>query len=273
MIRFVVAVAPEAEPLVRRYRMEPQEGSFRWFRSEDSALVISGIGKLAAAAATSYLHARTGERPFEVWLNVGTAGHRDRRRGDALLAHTVTDAASGERFHPTRLHGPLLDAIEVRTVDRPETTFDSDAAYEMEAYGFHAAALRFSTSELVQSIKIVSDNRETTTAGWTAPEVRGLMESRVDEIAAAAGHFQRLADDLEPVRRDREESGVLVEAYRRRVHFTASEARRLHRLLRRWAALEPGAARGPESASGASASEVMDRLERRLLALSMEPRP
>jgi hypothetical protein len=275
MIRFVVALAPEADALVRRYRMEPCEGAFRWFRSDEAALVISGIGKLAAAAATSYLHAKTDEEPFGVWLNFGTAGHRDRPRGNTLLAHTVTDAASGERFHPTRLDGPDLEAGEVRTVDRPELDFDSDAAYDMEAYGFVAAAIRFSTSELVQSIKIVSDNRETTTAAWTTwtgAAVRDLIESRVDVVARAADRFHEIANDLEPLRREQVESRALVSTYRRRAHFTTSEARRLQRLLRRWAALEPGAQRGPENAEGASASEMLDRLERRLHALALEQR-
>ena len=49
MIRFVVALAPEADPLVRRYRMEPREGAFPWFRSVEAALVVSGVGKIAAA--------------------------------------------------------------------------------------------------------------------------------------------------------------------------------------------------------------------------------
>jgi nucleoside phosphorylase len=270
VIRFVVALAPEADALVRTYRMEPREGAFRWFRSDEAALVISGTGKLAAAAATSYLHAKTGEEPFGVWLNFGTAGHRDRPRGDILLAHTVTDEASGERLHPTRLDGPDLGAVEVRTVDRPETNFDSNAAYDMEAYGFVAAAFRFSTSELVQTIKIVSDNRETTTAAWTASAVRDLVDSRVDVVARAAARFREIANDLEPLRREQADSLALVEAYGRRVHFTTSEARRLRRLLQRWAALDPGAARGPESAGAGGASEVLDRLERRLHRLAME---
>jgi len=269
-IRFVAALDPEAEPLVRRYRMEPCAGAFRWYRSDEAALVISGIGKLAAAAATSYLHARTGEEPFGVWINVGTAGHRERRRGDILIAHTVTDAASGDRLHPTRLDGPDMEAVEVRTVERPELDFDSDAAYDMEAYGFIAMALRFSTSELVQSIKVVSDNRETTTAAWTAAAVRDLVESRVDVVARAADRFREIANDLEPLRRERADSLALVSAYERRVHFTTSEARRLRRLLQRWAALDPRADRGPESAEANSASEVLDQLERRLQVLAME---
>jgi len=273
MIRFVVAIAPEADALVRRYRMEPQEGAFRWYRSDEAALVISGIGKILAAAATSYLHARTGEEPFGVWLNFGTAGHRDRPRGDILLAHTVTDAASGERFHPTRLDGPELEPIEVRTVDRPEIDFDSDAAYDMEAYGFVSVALRFSTSELVQSIKVVSDNRETTTAVSTAAAVRDLVESCASVVAQAADRFREIADDLAPLRREQADSLALVQAYGERVHFTISEARRLRRLFRRWAALEPEAQLRPENTEGATASEILDHLERRLHALAREERP
>jgi hypothetical protein len=203
---------------------------------------------------------------------VGTAGHRDRRPGDALLAHTVTDAASGERFYPTRLDGQLLEAVEVKTVPSPETRFDSDAAYDMEASGFYATALRFSTSELVQAIKVVSDNRETTTAGWKASVVRDLLETRIDGIAAAADRFRELGEDIEPLRREREESARLLEAYQRRTRFTTSEARRLRSLLRRWAALEPEGTRGPEMTEGASATEVLDRLERRLQSLARERR-
>ncbi len=270
MIRFVVALAPEAEALVRRYRMVPCEGAFSWYRSDDAALVISGVGKVLAAAATSYLHVRTGEEPIAVWVNFGTAGHRDRPRGEVLLAHTIIDAASGERFYPTRLDGPDLETVEVRTVDRPELDFDSDAAYDMEAFGFAAAALRFSTVELVQSIKVVSDNRKTTTAAWTPAEVRELVESRVDSVARAADRFREIARDLAPLRRAQAESRGLAEVYRRRAHFTTSEARRLHRLLQRWAALEPESPRGGDHAEGASASEILDSLERRLSKLGME---
>jgi hypothetical protein len=268
MIRFVVAVAPEADALVRRYRMEPREGAFRWFRSDEAALVISGIGKLAAAAATSYLHSKTGEEPFALWVNFGTAGHRDRPRGEILLAHTVTDLASGERFHCARIDGPDLPAVEVRTVDRPEIQLDSEAAYDMEAYGFVATAIRFSTSELVQSIKVVSDNRETTTAAWRAAAVSELVEKGIDAVARAVERFREIAAHLEPLRREERESRALVAIYRSRAHFTTSEARRLRRLLRRWAALDPDASREPENGERESASAILERLERRLHALA-----
>jgi hypothetical protein len=271
MLRFVVAVAPEADALVRRYRMELQEGAFRWYRSEAAALVISGVGNTAAAAATGYLHAKTGEEPLGVWLNFGTAGHRDRPRGDLVLAHTVRDAAFGKSYHPTLLDGPDLEAVEIRTVERPEVEFDSDALYDMEAYGFVATAIRFSTSELVQSIKIVSDNRESTLAAWTPASVREIVEGRINDVAEAAERFQEIGKDLEPLRREESESRALVSAYCERARFTASESRKLRRLLQRWAALAPEAERG--NASGRNASEILEGLERRLDALALEQFP
>ncbi|MGH9324467.1 MAG: hypothetical protein ACRD21_12730 [Vicinamibacteria bacterium] len=271
MILYLVALAPEAEPLIRYYRMEPFGGVFRWYRSEETALVVSGIGKLAAAAAASYLHGKTGEKSYSVWLNVGIAGHRDRPVGDVLIAHTVTDAATGERFYPARLDGPRLDAVEVKTVDRAETELGSDAAYDMEAYGFCRTALRFSTSELVQSIKIVSDNRETSArAGWTAVKTRELVEGASAEIVSAASRFQELSTELDGNGREREIAALLA-SFSERCHFTASEARKLRRLLLRWRALDPEAAGAVEELPDATgASEILRRLESKLEALAME---
>jgi nucleoside phosphorylase len=265
----VVAVLPEAEPLVRRYRMEPQQGAFRWYRSPgaEEALVVSGIGNLAAASAASFLHAKTGEYPAAVWLNVGSAGHRDRPPGDLVVAHTVTDAASGDRFYPTRLDGPDLHPVEVRTVVRAERAFDSDAVYDMEAYGFLAAARRFSTSELVQSIKIVSDNAGSTIAAWSWTRVRSLVESRAEEVARAAERYREIARELEPLCREEAATRELVEAYRSRTRFTTSEARRLKSLLLRLRVLDPEASRDGQ---GITAPEILEKLELRIRSLAAE---
>jgi adenosylhomocysteine nucleosidase len=271
MIRFVTALASEAEPLLRRYRMEPREGSFRWFRSDEGALVLSGVGKLRAAAATSYLHVRTGEEPLGLWLNVGIAGHRIRRPGELLVAHTIVDVGSGKRFfptRPTRLDGSV-EALELRTVDRPETEFDSDAAYDMEAAGFCETALRFSTTELVQSVKIVSDNLDTTTAGLNAETIRDLVESRADEVVSIATRFRTWARGVDPSRRECEISRD-VELCRERWRFTTTEARKLRRLLWRFRVLADGAVPRDVLSRSRSGPEVLRNLEEELRHLSAE---
>jgi nucleoside phosphorylase len=245
--------------------MERIEGSMPWFRSESAALVLSGVGKSAAAAATAYLHARTGEVPHAVWINAGVAGHRSRPIGDIALAHTVIDDASGRRWYPTRLGGPSLDSAEIRTVDARRTELATDALYDMEASGFYPVALRFSTIELVQSLKIVSDHGASPVR---AERVRELVESRVDSLAETADHLEALASALGPLRRDER---TLAERYHSRWRFTTTEDRRLRRLLGRWGTLEPAVERAPSSFEGApSAAEVLRRLDERLRALSRE---
>ena len=164
MTRFVVALRAEARPLIDRYQLEPREpGPFRCFHGSGRSLVISGVGKVAAAAATACLH----EKPLDVWVNVGIAGHRDRAPGELVRAHRVTDTGTGKRFYTTLLGLPHIDTEGVSTVDLPETTFASRDVFDMEASGFYQTALRVSTSELVQCVKIVSDNLDTGTDGLT----------------------------------------------------------------------------------------------------------
>lgn len=258
MIRFVTALAAEAEPIVERYGMTPRDGAFAWFRSEEAALVVSGVGKIAAASAVAYLHARTEEREHAAWIDAGLAGHRDREPGEVLLAHTVRDAASGRSWHPTPLGGVELPRVEVVTVDRPESRFDAEAAYDMEAAGFVPAALRFSSTELVQVIKVVSDNRKTPWTGLTPRDARELVARGFDAIQTLASRLRELALELVSATAPPPE----LEAYAARFRLTVSERRKLERLLERWRALDPEAERGPERVAQASSPrEAIARVE------------
>ena len=281
MIAFVTALASEARPLIEHYRMEPLEGAFRLFGSEGYRLVISGIGKVAAAAATSYLHARAGDAPYGVFLNVGIAGHRSRAPGEILRTHTVRDAATNAVYYPTLFGFKELESAAVTTVDTAEREFSADTLYDMEASAFYATALHFSTSELVQCLKIVSDNRETGTegagagAGGGGGGGGGLSKEHVSELVAThlpiidqfAAHSGALAAELEPLRRHPES----LERFQNRWRFTTSEKRQLCRLLTRCLAL--GDRPRPEDyAAVPKASTVLHELDGRARALALEER-
>ena len=264
MIRLVVALAAEAKPLIHHYGLSAEPGSYLWYRSDCMSLVVSGTGKRAAAAATAYLHAKTGESPFAAWLNFGVAGHRSRLPGDLVVAHTVTDRGSGQRWYPTRLSGPPLEAVEVATVEQPETVFTDDAVFDMEASGFYSTALRFSTTELVQTLKLVSDNRTTSFARLTAARVRDLSAEALESVGSFVEHVRGLAVILSAPPLD-------LEPFRERFRLTATQGRKLARLLARWRILEPNAERTPTHFVGArNASEWIARLEDRLRRLAWE---
>ncbi|TDI42537.1 MAG: hypothetical protein E2P02_12815 [Acidobacteria bacterium] len=270
MIAFVTALASEARPLIEHYRMERLEGAFPLFGSDGYRLVISGIGKVAAAAATGYLHARAGEARYGIFLNVGIAGHRTRTVGELVRAHTILDAATKDCYYPTLLGFKELESAAVTTVDTPELQFPADTLYDMEASAFYATALRFSTSELIQCLKVVSDNRETATGaggGLSKEHVSELVATHLPIIDQFAAHSRTLAAELEPLRRAPEP----LERFQNRWRFTTSEKRQLRRLLTRCLAL--GDRPRPEDYDTVlKASTVLSELDGRALALALEER-
>lgn len=81
----------------------------------------------------------------------------------------------------------------VTTVDRPETGYGEETIYEMEAAGFCAAAARLVSAELIQVIKVVSDNAAAPPSGLTAKRVEELIEGRIETIAHIAEQTAELA--------------------------------------------------------------------------------
>ena len=112
------------------------------------------------------------------WLNVGIGGHRTLPLGEIVLAQPGdADAAADQIWCPSLVFEPPCATATVTTVDRPETGYPEDTVYEMEAAGFCAAAARFASAELIQVVKVISDNA-------AAPPER-LTAGRVEELIAA----------------------------------------------------------------------------------------
>lgn len=269
MLRFVVALQPEARPLIARYRLEPERepGAFKVYHRDDAALVVSGVGKVASAAATAYLHLAAGGVRQAAWINAGIAGHGRLAVGEAVLAHTVRDAASGERWYPPYVFEPPAAAGEVVTVDTVEERYGGDAAFEMEASGFYPTACRFATAELVQCLKVVSDGPGADPSAITAKRVEQLMGDRLGEIERLADELLPLADELRRLEQEPPELAELTARWR----FTVTETRQLRRLVQRWRALEPGRPLPvAELASLGRGKEVVRHLRRQLDELAWE---
>lgn len=220
---FVVAMRSEAEPLIQELglaRWQVGEGPFPLFRSDDAALVVSGVGKVAAGAAATYLFARLGGPTHAGWINVGIAGHRWRGLGEAVLAHKVTDAGSGRSWQQLLAFEPPVATSEVVTVEEVERSYAGDAVYDMEAAGFVAAAERLANAELIQVLKVVSDNATTPVDGVDRARIRACIGDRMAELKALRDSVRELAGELAAVEaKDASGSGgdreVLVRSSRR----------------------------------------------------------
>lgn len=199
LLNIVVAHTLEAKPLIAMLGLKKQnhQSPFALYRNDKgTSLIIAGIGKLAAAAATGYLAALqdSSETAVKAWLNLGIAGHQTAELGSGLLAQKLTDQATGSCFYPPMLLTGFATS-DVITVDEPELEYPVDAAYEMEAFGFYAVASRLVTSELVQVFKIVSDNPSNPVKDIDAKLIQHWIKAQRAEIEKLILDLDELAQE------------------------------------------------------------------------------
>lgn len=229
MINFVAALASEARPLIEHYKLSSLQRAhgFRIYSSDVTRLVVTGVGKVNAAAGTAYL---AGFDPHgdQAWLNIGIAGHRSLDVGTATFALKITDQATGRNWYPPQtLDMPGVGA-HVTTYDTPKVSYPEEIVCEMEASAYYSVATRFSSGEVVQCYKIISDNKATSVSELTAGNVARLISDHVNEIDDIAQSLQDLTDQL-----PRSEGQYQFDQFVERWHFTVSQQVMLREAIRK----------------------------------------
>lgn len=257
-LNIVVALPAEARPLADAFGLTAAgDHPLRRWHEGDTRLIVSGMGGAASAAAVGWLAATYGSGPRDVWLNVGIAGHRSRERGDVVIAGAIRAAGSRRHHYPAPLTGGLLDAVVVETHDAPVQDYPADACVDMEAAAFAAAAARFGSLDLVQSIKVISDNADAPLTAIDRALVKRLMDGAVGRIRIAASSLLDAAATL-----PRDDSEAALQPFFDAARFSASERHAARALYRRWRALMPEATwPPPDMAPGAGPGKFAATLE------------
>ena len=199
MITIMVALHCEAKPIIDAYRLKKKFAKpFDYYvdSAQGVELVITGIGALAMAAAvgwvganqTDWLDSDNQDKP-RAWLNVGTAGHTTRNVGDIFLVHGAGDEVQQRCHYPSLVAKWAGQTDAVLSVSVPSSEYPGGAAVDMEAYAYFTSALRFSDSELVQSLKVVSDNQE---FGFELLDAAKLTALITDNIATIQSFIEAL---------------------------------------------------------------------------------
>lgn len=236
MLHIICALKPEARPLQDYFDLQPPAGAVSIYHNPEArlSLTLSGIGKAAAAAAVARTrdHFRAGRS--HAWLNLGIAGHAGLPLGQAAIISKVTDTASGQTWFPSRVFTTALPARDLLTLDQPDNDYREEL-FDMECAGFFQAASACATLELVQALKIISDNADQPMDRINPDLVSRLVtqnlpviEEIIEQLLALSELQQRLNDP-----------GPDYRALIRRRHFTVSRQHQLQSLLRKWRALHP----------------------------------
>jgi adenosylhomocysteine nucleosidase len=267
MLNIVVALPAEARPLLDHFRLRDKQHNtaFPIYRNAAMALVVSGPGKVAAAAATALLAGAQGTTAATAWLNIGIAGHAHHVIGSGYMAHRITDCASAINWYPPQVHDLSIPTENLYTVDCPENDYAAAGLYEMEASGFFPVASRFSSGELVQCFKVISDNRTQASTAVTAKLCTQLISARLADIEQLVNALSGMADEY--ARWHAPHPGL--EQVMAHWHFTVSQQHQLARLARRWKVLTTDQPLWLEQLEKIrSAADALQCLEQHLAALA-----
>lgn len=234
MIYVVTALYQEAHGFIRELELKKNTAyaPFEVFDNESAGirLVVTGVGEIAAAAATAAVCARDGADAADFLVNIGccaaaegAAGgcepaDRDMdsgygaahaaQIGDLYVCHKITEQATGKTFYPDILYRHPWKERELVTGMQPlQRAAAHGALYDMEAAAVYQAGIRFFSPDRMIFLKVVSDSGVAGQERMTAEALTGLLEQHVKEVAAFLTNLREAADEEETLRND----GILQE--------------------------------------------------------------
>jgi len=235
MINLVCALHCEAKPLIDYYKMSAVSGSaFPMFRNTELNLIVSGVGKVNAAAAAAYVFVKTQEQKNNAWLNYGIAGHKTATLGDWFNVNKITEKTTNLNWYPTRYQSMGNISSRLQTVDSPQSSYEESQLYDMEASAFMSTVLKFSSSELIQVMKVVSDNEKEHVDNIDKAWVKKLLLNNIDPLVQVIDFMKLKSQAFE------KRYGVddcYVECMNQ-WHFTQYQRKELERLIQRWRLLK-----------------------------------
>jgi len=178
---FLTATLTEAIPLIERYNLNLFEKKpFNIFKNDNTALIISKIGKVEASIAATYILQKF--KTLKI-INIGICSSNEKSNLNQLFRiKSVIDYSSKKKIalNPKT----ILKASKLITCDKPVRRDIGYPLIDMEAYGFVKASMKFIDMENIFVYKIVSDILK--------PEIPQKIE--IQELILK--HIQKIEEDL-----------------------------------------------------------------------------
>lgn len=228
---FIYAALPcEAKPLVEHFSLKKNTAvqPFAVYFNPGICLTVTGLGKSAMAAGVAYTQALFTSAEHPVLVNIGIAGHKNHAVGSLFLIDKITDVDSRKSYYPPLVFTPPCPTANIKTVSRPQLDYDLQHLCDMEASAFYETAVRFSSGELIQCLKVISDNESSPAENIQPRQVSSLIAAHVATIETILAELSRLAERVDA------QEPELFEQLIQKYHFTASEQGQLKNLLSRW---------------------------------------
>lgn len=229
----ICALFAEAKPLIHYYQLRKKEGYYPFiiYENETISLIITGIGPYHVSSAMSYVSALWQNEALS-FLNVGIAGHKDLEVGTLCTASQVTCYSSKKTFYPALILDTQAKLEPLYTMEKPTKDYFDQALFDMEAYEFFIAGMRFASIEHLMTLKIVSDNEKHPIDNISASFVSSIIDQHVETIDNIINRLIELKTPLIPAL----DTTFLYNT----ITFSHTEKIMLEKLAQRFQVLYPG---------------------------------
>ena len=245
-ICWVIALAPEANPIIDLFdlRLFSNELDFPVYVNQENghALVISGIGKTKAAAATTYLKTLLNVKKYVGWINLGIAGFHLEPVGRLFQVIQVHDTGSKRSYFPGVRLSKIVQHKTLYTVSQPETAY------------------------LDSVLKIVSDTPESPIGSISKKTITQLIHQNIEKLQKIIHNIEKLVSDEKKRLKIPEEVFQYFDKY----HFTKSNRNKFIQTYKKWKSAFPNRKLENTLATGNSASKLISSLESELVSAIKE---
>lgn len=217
------------------------------------------MGMIEMAGAIGYTMALFANPDMPILLNLGIAGHRSHTLGNLILGQKIINPETNRNFYPQLPFAVQCATEAIATRLHPEAQYLDDYVYDMEAAGFYEIAVKFSSCELIQVVKVISDNAQSPISVITEAAVERWVDSQLANIQILIEQLTHLRsftlmDNIERIQQQLSEQ----------FHFTVSHSIKLKALLHRWRLLKGDAELKWVDARPKNAKELLSWIEAEL---------
>ena len=232
-IRWVTAFKEEAQAILDHYKLKPikEKTIFPIYKNEDEThwLIISGIGRNNAAAATAYLYAYSKASKYTSWINIGIAGSSKGNYGDLYLVDKISTYQRKKCTYPSTQPKATLPKMHLFTSDIPISDYSSHELIDMEGSAFFDIASKLTSKEFICLMKVISDGPKNYIKEITKSKISNLIKENLSKIIDLVSYYERLSEEEFQII----DKPKLFDKIKSKWHFSSTQSYRLETLLRR----------------------------------------
>ncbi|PNR90133.1 hypothetical protein X925_00725 [Petrotoga sp. 9T1HF07.CasAA.8.2] len=233
MLNIISAMGVEAQAIIKYLNLKKTtDRPFESYHDDEVNLVVSGVGKINVAGATSYLLKDTlkGYPHNDYAINIGICGSLNNKFevGDLILVNKVVDYERKRKYYTDILVEHNLKEGSIQSIDILNSNYEfEEDLVDMESSAFFEIASKFLSVHQIYVVKIVSDkvSKNQPLERLTKKNIDELINDKLEEIFSFTKLVSSLLKLFHPILQQQDEE--IIEKVSKGLKLTFSQTKQL----------------------------------------------